>query len=136
MSTASSRPIVETCAWLAIALALTYCALVIDLEHNVISWHPQGMTSDTIEALVIYALGMFAAAWLAPRTNSIVPTVAMWIVLSLLLLGGVCGLRPEYGADPKPRTPSPLWYRGATCAALAFPIAVAIARRRHLRVVP
>jgi hypothetical protein len=79
VSTEILRTTMTVVLWLVVAATFTYCALVIDLEHNVISWHPQGITPDTTEALAIYGAALAVLVWLARRTRLTAPTILMWL---------------------------------------------------------
>lgn len=126
-----SSPLAKT-AWIVLALTMAACAAALDLEHNVILWHWRGLTPTTLSFLALYAIALVAMIRIAPRTRDRPATAIMWTFLMLLTAFGLLGLRPERVTDPpKPRTPSPLAYRGARAAALAAPLLAVYARRRR-----
>lgn len=126
------KPSHAIAAWLVLSLAVLACSAAIQLEHNAIRWVWRGFTPVTIGAAIAYIAALAGIFAVAPRTTGRAATLTMWIVLSLLLLGGLDALRPEtVESGPKPRTtPSPLLFRVLLAACLSVPIVLVYLARR------
>lgn len=128
------RTLFRTCAWaVAAALLAEVSHFMVEMEHNVMAWDPQGFTLNTAIAVALYtaALGGFHLAGRGAESH-VGAAVAIFLAL-LLALDGLHGLPGYLGDLVKPREPAPVEYRLLRAVMMTLPlvvVGVSLMRRR------
>jgi hypothetical protein len=127
--------------FIAVMIAATLGVLgaftAVEIAHNAVYWHWQGLWPTTVLASAVYVVSIYTFRW-AGRAATNRGCEATLVALTLLLaVEGISQLQEEHGYEPKPREPSPIEYRATTAALMCIPLLISVTtivrRRRRAR---